>query len=185
MADRGNPDAVRVGPGKLYIAPLGSPEPDDLATPWDMDWILMGYTDQGSNFVFANTFEDVDVAEELEPILVLQTRRNININFSLAEVTALNMKRAFNGGEIVTEYGLVTFEPPGTGDYTPVMIGWEAEDDLERWIFRKCIQTGSVDIPRRRAPAKAVLPMSFRAVKPTGIPSFKMIHDADYLIPLV
>lgn len=181
MPDRGNPLAVRVGPGTLYIAPLESPVPTDLDTPWNVAFTALGYTDEGSNFVFDQTFEDVNVAEELEPILILQTARNINVNFALAEITAANLQRAFNGGTIQTTAGVVTFTPPPAGEYTPVMIGWEAEDGLERWVFRRCIQAGSVDIARRRAPDKATIPMSFRAMKPSGAESFVFIHDANYI----
>ena len=183
MAD---PLAVRVGPGVLYIAPLGSTEPTDLSGAWSQDWTELGYTDQGSNFVFDQTFEDVVVAEELEPISTLQTARQININFSLAELTAANMQRALNGGDIDTNGGVVTFEPPAAGDFTPVMLGWEADDGFERWVFRRCIQVGSLDIPRRRAPDKAVLPMSFRVNTPAAdehgerVAPFIAFFDEDY-----
>lgn len=180
----GNPVAVRVGPGKLYIAPLATPEPDDLDEAWDDDFVELGYTAEGSNFVFENTFEDVMVAEEHEAIEILQTTRQINVNFSLAEMTAENMARAFNGGEVTTDRGVTTFEPPAAGDATPVMIGWESDDGRERWVFRRCVQVGSVDIPRRKAPDKAVLPMSFRCTKPAGATAFKMLHDENYQGPL-
>lgn len=176
----GDPVAVRVGPGNLLIAPLASVEPTDLTTPWDDAWVGLGYTNEGSNFVFDQTFEDVTVAEELEPIRVLQTARNITLNFALAELTAANMQRAFNGGEVTTAAGVVTFEPPDAGDYTEVMIGWESADGLERWVFRQCIQVGSVDIARRRAPDKATLPMSFRCTKPAGEASFVFLHAESY-----
>lgn len=183
----GDPLAVRVGPGTLYIAALGSVEPADLATPWDQDWVEMGYTNEGSNFVFNNTFEDVMVAEELEPIRTLQTARQIDVTFALAEVTALNMQRAFNGGTVQTAGALTTFEPPPAGEYTAVMLGWESDDGLERWVFRRCIQVGSVDIARRRAPDKATLPMTFRVNKPdnddhgNSVPTFLFIQDTDYV----
>jgi hypothetical protein len=173
--DRGNPEAVRVGPGKLLIAPVGSTEPTDLETPWAVAWTPLGYTNEGSEFVFNNTFENIGVAEELEPIDIEQTTREILANFALAEVTAANMQRAFNGGTISTPSGLVTFEPPAAGVKTYTMLGWESEDADERWIFRKCLQVGSVNLARRRAPDKALLPMSFRAVKPAGAQAFKAI----------
>lgn len=162
----GNPANVRVGPGILYIAPMGSTEPTDLATPWPGAWDQIGYTDVGSNFVFDQTFEDVMVAEELDPILTLQTARTASVNFQAAEITAENLSRAFNGGTIDTPGGFVTYEPPPAGTYSHAMIGWESDDGAERWVFRKCLQIGSVDMPRRKAPDKAVIPMSFRAVKP-------------------
>lgn len=177
----GNPNAVRVGPGTLYIAPLGSTEPEDLETPWDVAWVELGYTNDGSEFVFDNTFEDVMVAEELEPVAILQTARNITINFALAELTAANMSRAFNGGDVDTVGGIVTFEPPPAGEYNEAMIGWESDDGLERWVFRKCIQVGSVNIGRRKAPTNATLPMSLRCTKPANAASFVFLHDEDYV----
>lgn len=180
----GDPLAVRVGPGVLYIAPLGSTEPTDLTTAWDAAWIDLGYTEEGSSFVFDNTFEDVMVAEEMEPVAILQTARNITINLSAAELTATNIQRAFNGGTItpsgVAPAEIVTFEPPAAGDKTEVMIGWESDDALERWVFRKCLQVGSVEIARRKAPDAARIPMSFRCMKPAGAESFVFIHDANY-----
>lgn len=180
MAERGNPNAVRVGPGKLYVAALESAEPPDLVTAWPGAWTLLGYTEEGSEFVFEQTFEDVNVAEELDPILVLQTARRVLVNFASAEMTAANMQRALNGGTITTPGGIVKFEPPGVGDYTHIMLGWEAEDNMERFIFRKCLQTGSLNIARRRAPDKATLPMSFACTKPAGAATFTYYHDADY-----
>jgi len=176
----GNPVAVRVGPGVLRIAPLATAEPAGLEDAWAAGWTELGYTDEGSNFVFESTFEDVMVAEELESILSLQTTRQITVNFALAELTAENMSRAFNGGTVETSSGVTTFEPPAAGDYTSVMIGWESDDGLERWIFRKAVQVGSVDIPRKKAPDKAVLPMSFRCSKPAGATAFKFIHSPEY-----
>ena len=185
----GNPQEVRVGPGRLLIAPLLSVEPVDLATPWDDAWVPIGYTDAGSVFNFNAGYEDVLVAEELDPINTFQTSRSIAINFAAAQLSATNMQRAFNGGTILTPTGLVTFEPPAAGVYTPVMLGWESSESptpFERWIFRKCIQAGNVAISRAKAPAKAQLPMSFRGLKPDNdahgdpVAAFKFIHDANY-----
>jgi hypothetical protein len=183
----GNPLAVRVGPGKLYIGPIGSAEPTDLETDWDNAWVALGYTDTGSEFIFEQTFEDVVVAEELDPVEVIQTARQTTINFALAELTAANMQRALNGGDINTPTGLVTFEPPSVGSFVDSMIGWEADDHLERWVFRRCRNVGSVNLPRRKGADKAILPMSFRALKPAvdehgdETPAFIFIHDADFV----
>ena len=174
----GNPNAVRVGPGKLYIAPIGSTEPDDLATAWDAAWTELGYTDEGSSVGGEQSFENVMVAEELEPITLLPTTRSLTVSFALAELTAANLAVAFNGGTVDTPSGgLVTFEPGDAGTVTPVMIGWESDDALERWIFRRCIQVGSLDIARKRAPDKAVIACEFRCTKPAGAQSFKVIQD--------
>lgn len=181
----GNPEMVRVGPGWLFIAPLGASEPTNLATAWetvDSDWANLGYTEGGTTFVFDQTFEDITVDQEYDPIAVLQTARSISVNVQAAELTAENLEVAFNGGTVAGPTGgLITFEPPDAGDFSHVMVGWEALDGLERWIFRKCLQVGSVEVGRRKAPDKSVIPLSFRAVKPTGAAAFKAIFDADYV----
>jgi hypothetical protein len=183
----GSTEPIRIGPGWLYVAPVGTVEPTDLTgefgtagPPVLTPWTPLGYTEEGSAFSFENTFEDVMVAEELEPIQILQTQRNISVSFNLAELTAANLQTALNGGTITNGTGTTTFEPPAAGDFTYVALAWESTDGLERWIFRKGVQTGNVEIARRKAPAKATIPMSFRFVKPeTGAP-FVWIHDTDY-----
>ena len=183
----GNPLNVRLNPGILYAATVGADEPTDLATPWPMAWAEIGYTDEGSTFAFSNTFEDVFVAEELDPILTLQTERRVEVSFASAEITAANLQRALNGGTITTPAGLIVFEPPAVGDYTHIALGWESDDGLERWIFRKCLQVGSASMARQKAPNKATLAMTFRALKPDPdehdvvAPVFKFIQDADYV----
>lgn len=178
----GTPANVRVGPGWLFVAALGSAEPTDLATPWDYaDWIEIGYTDEGPSFNMDQTFENVMVAEELDPVATFQTERNLKIVFAAAELTARNLQLALNGGTINVGGVVTTFEPPATGDYTHVMIGWEATDHLERWIFRKCLNTGAVEIPRRRAPDKAVVPMEFQVLVPApDTAAWVAILDNDY-----
>lgn len=177
-----DPINVRVGPGILYVAPLDTDPPTDLATPWDGDWIELGYTDEGSSFKVDQTFEDVTVAEELDPVRILQTARQISIDFAAAEITARNMSLVWNGGTVVTPSGGVyTITPPATGSYTPVMVGWEADDGLERIVLYRCLQVGSVELAHRKAPAKATLPMSFRATVPDGGGDVcAVLIDADY-----
>jgi hypothetical protein len=177
-------NAIRVGPGIIYVAPLGTTEPVNLSSAWDVAWVRIGYTDAGSTWTFDQTFEDVMVAEELEPLQILQTARTISLAFAAAEITAVNMQRALNGGTITPSGAppneIITFEPPPAGTYTPLMMGWQADDNYERWVFRRCVSTGSIEIARRKAPDKATIPITFRATKPTGVQSFKWIHDANY-----
>lgn len=182
----GDPKKVRVGPGTLYIAPVGSTEPTDLTAAWAAAWVELGYTEAGSTFSFENTFEDVPVAEEMDPVAILQTARNISVSFAAAEMTAANLETALNGGTLtvtgVAGSEIVTFEPPAAGDFTYVALGWQSTDGLERWVFRKGIQTGTVDIARQKAPNKALIPMNFRFVKPSGQAPFKFIHDQNYTV---
>jgi hypothetical protein len=172
----GNPLTLSIGPGNLYIAPLGTSEPADLVSAWPVGWAGLGYTDDGSEIGIETKYEDVEVAEELDPVAILATARTLTVAFALAEITATNLKRVFNGGTITAGSGFVTYDPVTLGQEVYVMLGWESNDVQERWVFRKAIQTGKVTIARKKAPNKATLPTEFRCVKPAGLNPFKVIE---------
>lgn len=175
----GNASKVRVGPGWLKIAPLGTAIPADLIAAWNVAFVDVGYTAEGSTFTFTPSFEAVEVAEENEPISYEKTGQEVTAAFEAAEITARNLQIAFNGGTITTGTGIVTYEPPAADVVaTYVMLGWEAFDKKERWIFRKCLQTGASELARRKAPDKSTIPMTFQAVVPSaGVKSFVAIID--------
>lgn len=167
---------IQLGPGTLRAAPLGSAEPADLATAWAAAWIDVGYTEEGHTFAYQFASEDVTVAEELLPVRVVPTTATGSLSFALAQITLENMKRALNGGTITAGVGFSTYEPPDPSTQVRTMWGWESEDGQERWVFRQCIQVGNVSVPRRKAPAKALIPVEFRLEKPAGaVKPFKSI----------
>lgn len=176
---RGTPSLISLGgPGYLYAAVLGSTIPTNTVAAnkftdaWAAAWILLGYTEEGSAFSYAPSFENVDVAEELDPIDSVPTGREMKVSFAAAENTAQNYKRALNGGVItVTGSGgtlLTKYEPPLLGAETQIMLGWESERNDERWVFRQCKQTGSVETQRRKGSQKALIPMEFTVYKPAN-----------------
>lgn len=184
MAARGNPKAISLGPGYLYITPLGSTEPTDLTAVWDTAWVPLGYTDDGSEFSYEPATDDVEVAEELDPIDVVTTGRTTSVTFNLAELTAENLKRAMNGGTL-TSGGTApntfqTIEPPDLGTEVYTMLGFESEDHEERWVFRNCRQTGNIQIQRKKGADKATIATEWRCLKgASGEKPFKaIISDA-------
>jgi hypothetical protein len=172
----GNPLALSIGPGLLYVAPTGSAEPTDLAAAWPSGWLNPGYTAEGTKVTIETKFEDVEVAEELDPVKIVATARSIMLALALAEITATNLKRTFNGGTITAGSGCVYYDPPALGAETRVMFGWQSDDAQERWIFRQCIQTGKVEIDRKKAPNKAILPGEYRLEKPAGLAPYRVIE---------
>jgi hypothetical protein len=175
---RGTPSAISLGPGYLYIAPLGSTEPTDLTTAWDAAWTLLGYTDDGSTFSYQLDTDDVEVAEELDPIKTAVNSRSAKVTFALAELTATNLKRAMNGGTITTGTGIVTFEPPDLGTETRTMLGFESEDHQERWVYRQCFSNGEVSIDRKKGNNKSVIATEWKLEKPNAAKIFKAIMSA-------
>ena len=177
-----DPNKVKVGAGILYIGRVGVAEPNDLTTPWatvDADWLAFGYTEEGHTFNSEPNFEAIEVAEELEPIRYEQTAVANSLELAAAQMTVTNLGYAFNGGTVTTISGtVVSFEPPALGDVTRLAIGWESNDGEERWVFRKCIQTGNVAIARRKAPNKATIPMVYRLEKPgAGIAPYRSVLE--------
>lgn len=167
------PTFVKFGPGWLYAAAEGATEPTDLTTAWAAAWKKVGYTDNGSTFTSTPTFEGVQVAEVLLDIAKQQTGLDEQIEFALAEFHAQNLQRVYNGGMITSSGTGATaidkFEPPAFGTtLTRIAIGWEANDASERWVFRRCLQTGAVAVARQRGAAKATLPATFSLEPPVN-----------------
>jgi hypothetical protein len=179
---RGNPSALALGPGYLYLAPLGTAEPVDLVATWpsiSASWVALGYTAAGSTFNYQLNTSPVAVAEELDPISNTPDGRTLSVDFSMAEVTATHLKTAFNGGTITSATGCVYFEPPDLGTEVRVMLGFESEDHTERWLYRQCFNNGQIAMPRQKGAANAVIPVTFMLEKPsTGLRPFRAIMAA-------
>jgi hypothetical protein len=166
----------------LFLGPLGTTEPSDLTTDWTVvsaAWVMLGYTDAGSEFKYSTSTDAVEVAEELDPISNEATSRTGMVSFALAEMTASNLKRAMNGGTITSGTGIVTFEPPDLGDVVRCMLGFESEDGTERWVWRQCFQNGDTTITRAKGASKATISCQFALEKPaTGAKLYKAIMAA-------
>lgn len=176
---RGNPSALALGPGYLYSAPIGTTEPSDLTTAWGVvsaSWVSIGYTEQGSEFKYAPATGAVNVEEELDPVTIVATGRTATVTFNMSEVTATHLKLAQNGGTMTTGTGIVTFEPPDLGTEVRAMLGFEAEDHSERWVYRQCYQTGDLTISRRKGNTNATIATIWTLEKPaTGSKLYKAI----------
>ncbi len=177
---------IRVGPGWLYGAPLTALEPadGDLTTPWatvDTSWFPFGYTQEGHSLTAATSYEGIEVAEELEPVRYDKASAENTLEFAMAQLTAQNASIAWNGGTIVTTGSgastVKTFKAPNiTVTPTEIKLGWEAFDGKERYVFGRTINTGDIEIARRKAPDKAMIPVSFKCMTPlSGLSWFRWI----------
>jgi hypothetical protein len=157
---------VKLGPGKIYFGAVGATEPTDLTTAIGVAWTYAGWTAEGHTFTFTPSYESVEVAESLLPIARVATGQEMTLEMALAEVTAANVQRALNGATITASGTGATaidkVEPLAFGvTETRVAVLWEADDKSERWVWRKCLQTGAVAIQRRKGADKATVPLSF------------------------
>jgi hypothetical protein len=176
-------DAIALGPGFLYWAPLLSTVPTNTVAgskftdTWPGAWLLFGATADGTEFSYKPATDDVEVAEYYDPVAVVSTGREISIVFDLAQVHATNLKRALNGGTTTpTGSGatlLTQYDPPDVGSEVRAMIGWESQDSTERLILFQCFQTGDVKMSRKKGAANTTIPVEYRAEKPSGLPPFR------------
>lgn len=182
-----NPSAVKVGAGYLYVAPLGTAEPNgpsSQAGPFPSGWSPLGYTEDGNDFSQTITEVDLEVAEELEPIRSVVTNRVSQVAFNLAQVTARNLQLALNGGSVTPTASGGTVRPaqPTLGQEVRVMLAWESADGLERWIYRQVLQTGAINIGRKKG-VKSLVPVVFKLERPaSGLSPYQPLLDASLTV---
>jgi hypothetical protein len=161
-------NAIRVGPGALYAAPMGTDEPDGPSGAWPSAWVPLGLTTDGSTDTLDRATADVVAAELFEPVATYTTSQTETIAFTLLNLTARNLQMALNGGltaPTATD-GFVSVEQPNPGEELRIMLGWDAADGKERSFWRKCVQVGSIAIARQKAPNASTVPCSFRSETP-------------------
>lgn len=165
----GTSSNVLLGPGLLYVAPIGTAEPASATATRDAAYRAVGYTESGTTVRFEITTEDIPVAEEFDPVAIETTGRATSVAFSMAEATRQNLALALNVGANAANTG--TLEPPDPGTELRIMLMLET-DEGARWLFRRCLQSGTIEMQRNKAPQKALLPVTFKLEKPTGAKPF-------------
>ncbi len=162
-----NPTQVRTGPGKIFLAALGSTVPTWAVTgsvfsnSWDAAWTSVGYTDDGLTITLGRSVEDVEVAEEFYPIARKTTQMNGSATFSMAGVNLANLKFALNGGSwATTGTGATTmnkYSPPSPGSEVRCMLAWIGDAADEVFIAYQVYQSGELSWARQKGAAKASL----------------------------
>jgi hypothetical protein len=168
-------DALALGPGYLFYAPLGTAAPTNTVAgsvftdAWTT-WVSLGVTESGHEFSYELKVDPVEVEEYLDPVQYVTTGRQVGFSFELAQIHATNMKRAINGGTItVTGTGATTLSklsPPKLGAETRAMIGWESTDGTERMVAYRCFQQGGIKVKRKKGAEKATIPVEFLVEQP-------------------
>lgn len=176
----GNPDEVLLGAGTLYVAPIGTTEPTSASAALPSAWREVGWTEDGSTINYEMTSADVNVEEEFDPVKIVTTGRKGEVAFQAAQVTRANLALALNKGAS-SQDGVTVLEPPAPGSEVRVMLVLDTEDGA-RYLFRRCIQSGRISIPRKKAPNKAVIPMTFKLELPSGQQPFAVYPAATEVV---
>jgi hypothetical protein len=159
----GNADQVRIGPGKLYVAPFGTALPTTLAATLNVAFVEVGFTTEGSNLTYTQTSDGVSVAERLRPIKTIITGVEMTFDFIMAQLNPQNLALAMNAGaeSILETTDEIVFVWPKSGGVSRVSIVWQSDDDLERLVLAKCFAGGDISIPRRKGVDPAAVGVTF------------------------
>lgn len=160
----GTPTNLTTGPGVLHVANYGAALPTARATALGTGWATPGYTEEGYAFSMERTLAGMYVAEERRAVKQFTTEVKDMVVFAMAEATNLNLTLAINQG--VIDVGDVGYDPEDPITPTPldeevrVSLVFDAENGA-RWVFAKCINNGTTEVARKKAPDKALIPVEF------------------------
>jgi hypothetical protein len=140
---------VSTGPGVLLIAPYGTALPDELSdypATLDPDFVEVGFTTSGHEFVFSSEKQEIKVAERLRPIRYQAGSTSATWTFTMAQYSPSNIALAIPGATVTTTVGgaiKVTLpKTAGTNRYSLVHV---SESGLVMHVLAKCLlsMTGS------------------------------------------
>jgi hypothetical protein len=181
----GTPGSIELDVGLLYAASLGTTEPtgNTTAQPGPIaGFRAVGYTQAGSILTpYKPTVNPIYVEEEYYPIRQVVSQVDGMVDFVIAEMNRTNLALANNAGANAVN-DASSFQPVTPGAELPVILMWESTVIGERWVFRSCIQTAAVAIPRRKAPNMSVIPVSFALIKPAGVQPWICFPSAGALV---
>lgn len=89
------PYQIIAGAADVYVAPVGSTFPAIAATP-GTEWRYLGHTDGGITVRHAQTVVPLRTDQVTAPVKAVRSEEDLEIEFSLAEVTPENYALALN-----------------------------------------------------------------------------------------
>lgn len=175
-----NAAAYLTGPGIMYTAPLLTAEPTStvaasvFGTTWTT-WVAVGSTADGWSFSDSIETEDIEAAESYYPVRTITTNRAAQMEITLQEIHASNLKLALNQtAATVTGSGatlLTEIQPPAVGGETRKMWGWQSEDNTVRFIAYQALQVGDIGVQFTKGSTPAQLSLELKLELPaSGIP---------------
>lgn len=155
----GTPGNLDTGPGWMFVAIAGTALPTTNAAALNVLFRDVGYTEEGNTFKRAISSSPMNVAEELRPVKNVHTGIDESVGFKMAEATQANLGLALNMGSALVNDGS-TLNPPDESAEVRVSIILKALTGAT-WVFKKCYNTMDLEISRKRAPDKALIPVEF------------------------
>lgn len=171
MSAGGTNANVILGPGRIYMAALGTAEPASAsATLPSANWIALGYTEDGTDMTIERTNDKIMVAEELYPVRVVNSETTVQLKTRLAEPTLANLNAALGGGSAGSNTATSLQIPTSL---TGIMLIHDSEESPisatnRRILFREVYPTGAIAINFKKSPDKTLLDVTWDCVLPSS-----------------
>lgn len=176
---------LTMGPGTLYHGAFAAAEPADTAvnvTPAASGWTDVGGTMDGVKLTIDQKYTELEVDQVVDVPGRRLTKRDLQLETSMAEPTLANLTLALNAGTPATGSGFASMEPVfGTSatqpTYCALILDGYIGDLRRRIIVRKALSTDKVETAYMKD-KQTVFKVTFSAhyVSPSIAP-FKVIDE--------
>jgi hypothetical protein len=180
---------LTAGPGDFYIGNFGATEPADSAVgtpPASATWTDLGGTTDGVKLAISQSYFEMEVDQIVDIPGRRLTKREVEIETSLAEPTLENLVYALNAGTVTASATFKTFESPTDTSatqptYRAVLFdGWApgATPFRRRIILRKVLSIEGVKEMAYKKDGQTLLPVKFSGhYVSTSIKPYKIIDQ--------
>lgn len=176
-------DEIVVGAnGSVYVAPVGTVGPADIATALNASFIDLGFvSEDGIEITPGMDSSEINAWQSFYPVRRLVTARTLEIGFTLLQWNEDSIALAFGGGSVATTAGppaVYTYTPPSPDeiDYRALVIEWQDDTKSYRLHVPKVLVTDTSALSLNRTdPAGLALTFSTQATD--GANAFTLITD--------
>ena len=187
---------VILGTGNLFVAsesdlngssPNATFPSNPSAGPDTSYWTDIGYSEGGFSLEYDKTFEDVMVAEEIDPIKTIKTAQEVRVTGELAQASLSNLKLAMAGGTVSADtpsVGYSTLVPPTTDSFLEysllLRVNAPGTDEAGTTKVRdihvpRAVNIGAFSMVHAKAPQKVTITVEYKVLKPNSDAPFSNI----------
>lgn len=123
--------------------------------------------------------EEIEVAEELEPVKYVQGKRTGTLAFAMAQASRQNLALAFNLGADAAN-GTTALDPPAPGGEVSVSFVLQTNQGA-RWYFPSGKNGGTFEMSRAKS-GKTLIGVEFNLEKLTNLPLFRVFPASGGLV---
>lgn len=174
---------VLIGTGVLYVADRTTSSlayPGDSAGAWEAvdtaKWRDIGYSEDGWTLEMDRTFEDILVAEEVDPIKTIKTAQEARLMGELSQASLKNLSVAMGQADtFVSEddsnfaSGYDVIVAPDTNEHAELagLLITEGPAGADRHIqMPRMVSVGAFSMSHAKAPQKVVIATEFKLLVP-------------------